>query len=89
MSTDETMTQESKPREFWIMHDFGLPEYEGKEFLRTRKDRPFTKEELWSMPQYHVIEMSAYRAIEAQLADAKEEIERLKEFEWMYKELCK
>jgi hypothetical protein len=37
----------------------------------------------------HVIEMSAFQKLESELREAKAEVERLKEFEFMYKELCK
>ena len=40
-------------------------------------------------PDFPLISFYEYQALEAQLAEAKKEIERLKEFEWKYKELCK
>ena len=66
-----------KPKEFWIRDNKKHYKVESKD----GQYACFDHSEI-DYPDYHVIEYSAY-------AELKNEVERLKEYEWKYEDLCK
>lgn len=89
-----TPNDKAKPREWWIEQFNGRKVPTFSAYVEKPRFSPIILkvDDEKTIPAYayfHVIEYSAVTALQAENESLKQEIERLKEYEWKYNDLCK